>query len=170
MTAGLSLNSVWNWLWLLKRRRRRRHWFIYEWVSLSAEGPATSMDLCICSEFQFMLCTFNHCDLSNRFSLSLSLFLQKTLICSQSSPIWPPPPQATRERCVLATKPPESSPWATDPSWSLFLTAPTRCTTANCPATPMTSWTACPLRRISKRYRETTSTPPTALSISWVVA
>ncbi len=164
-----SLNSVWNWLWLLKRRRRR-HWFIYEWVSLSAEGPATSMDLCICAEFQFMLCTFNHCDLSNRFSLvSFSLFLQKLSFAHH-------PARFDHHHHKLpgnaAFSPRSHGKFSVSngPLLSLFLTAPTRCTTANCPVTPTTSWTACPLRRISKRYRETTSTPLTALSISWVVA
>lgn len=145
---------------------------IYLRVSLSqCKGPATSMDLCVCTEFQFVLCTFNQHDLSKCFSLiSFSFFLQKTLICSPSSLIWPPPPLATRELYVLDMKSPGSSPWATAPSWSPFPMAPTRCTTANCPATPTTSWTAFLLRHISKRYRETTSTPPTALSISWVAA
>lgn len=145
---------------------------IYLRVNLSQrEGLATSMDLFVCTEFQFVLCTFSQRDLSKGFSLvSFSLFPQKTLICSPSSLIWPPPPLATRELYVLDRKSPGSSPWATVPSWSPFPTAPTRCTTANCQATPTTSWTAFPLRHISKRYRETTSTPPTALSISWVAA
>lgn len=60
---------------------------IYLRVSLSQrEGLATSMDLCVCTEFQFVLCTFSQRDLSKGFSLvSFSSSLQKTLICSPSS-------------------------------------------------------------------------------------
>lgn len=149
------------------KEERRRHWFIYERVSLSAEGPATWM-CAFAQNINLCRALLTSVTFKEFFACFFSLFIQKTLICSQSSRIWPPPPRAIRELCVPVTKSPESSPWATAHSWSPFPTAPTRYITESCPATPTPSWIAFPRRRISKRYRETMSTRRTARSISWV--